>query len=173
MMRCLAPLPLLLVLSACAGAPALPVAPIAAAAAPRFDPLVFFAGRTEGRGRLAKLLSGTSPILVEGRGRMEGGALHLVQTVTLAGKKPSTREWVIRQVRPGAYGGTLTDAEGAVTGETSGNRLHLAFTMKGGLPVEQWLTLSPDGQRAYNVMTVRKFGVTVAALSEDIRRLPG
>lgn len=65
----------------------------------------------------------------------------------------------------------LVGAEGPVTGELEGNRLYLHFTMKGGFPVEQWLTLSADGQRAYNVMKVRKMGITVAVMVEDIRRV--
>ena len=170
-MHLLRPLSLLLALTACASAPQLDAAPIAAAAQPRFDAMAFFTGRTEGKGRLSKVFSSSAATLVEGRGTIEGGVLHLVQQVH-EGKKPMrTREWAIREDRPGHYTGTLSDATSAVTGETEGNRLHLAFTIKGGLPVEQWLTVSPDGQRAYNVLTVRKYGLTVAVLSEEIRRI--
>ncbi|HEY7805840.1 MAG TPA: DUF3833 family protein [Croceibacterium sp.] len=169
------PLPLLLALaalSACAGAPRLDAPPIAAAAQPRFDALAFFTGRSEGLGRLSKVFSRTVPTRVESEGRVVGGVLHLTQVVQEGNKPARTREWAIREDRPGHYTGTLTEAAGAVTGETVGNRLHLAFRLKsGGLPVEQWLTLSPDGLRAYNVLTVRKLGVTVAVLSEDIRRI--
>jgi hypothetical protein len=164
--------PVLLALPACASTPQLPIAPIAPAARPLFDPIAFFTGRTEGRGRLSKVLSGTEATLVEGRGTIRGGSLHLVQQVEEGDKPAHSREWVIRENRPGHYSGTLSDAEGPVSGEAVGNRLQLAFVMKGGLRTEQWLTLSPDGQRAYNVLKVRKFGITVAVLSEDIRRLP-
>lgn len=171
-MRRLRPLPLLAALTACASPPPLPAPPIAAAAQPRFDAIAFFAGRSEGKGRLAKAFSATVPTRVESRGTVTDGVLHLVQTIHEGAKPARTREWAIREDRPGHYTGTLSDAAGPVTGETLGNRLHLAFTMKkGGLPTEQWLTLSPDGRRAYNVLTVRKFGLTVAVLSEDIRRL--
>ena len=44
--------------------------------------------------------------------------------------------------------------------------------MKGGLSTEQWLVVSPDGQRATNILKVCKFGITVAILSENIERLP-
>ncbi|MGA1798861.1 hypothetical protein VH567_08780 [Sphingomonas sp. 4RDLI-65] len=37
--------------------------------------------------------------------------------------------------------------------------------------VDQWLTLSPDGQVAQNHLVVRKLGVTVATLDEIIRKL--
>lgn len=171
-MRVVRLFPLLLALPACVGTPALPVAAIAPAAQPRFDPMTFFAGHTQGNGRLSKLFSGTKPTLVEGQGTMDGGALRLVQQVSGDGSTTRSREWVIREDRPGHYSGTLSDAVGPVTGETHGNRLHLAFTVKGGLRAEQWLTLSPDGQGATNILKVRKFGIAVAILSEDIRRLP-
>jgi uncharacterized protein DUF3833 len=158
-------------LSACVHAPRLAARPIAAAAQPRFDARRFFSGRSEGTGRLSKVFSRPVPTRVESEGRVVAGVLHLRQVVHEGDKPARTREWAIREDRPGHYSGTLTDAAGAVTGESVGNRLHLAFRLKkGGLPVEQWLTLSPDGKRAYNVLKVRKFGLTVAVLSEDIRR---
>ena len=49
-----------------------------------------------------------------------------------------------------------------------GNRLHLAFTTKGGLKVQQWLTLAADGRSAHNVLVVTKLGMRVAVLVEEI-----
>lgn len=158
-------------LAACASTPHLDVRPVPLAAQPKFDPIAFFSGRTIGRGRLQKILSRSLDTLVEGRGTADHRTLHLEQEVHEGDKPVKRRTWVIAEMSPGNYTGTLTDAEGAVTGETQGNQLHLSFTMKGGLRTEQWLTLSTDGQRATNVMKVRKLGVTVAVLSEEIRRL--
>ncbi len=59
-----------------------------------------------------------------------------------------------------------------MTGEAVGNRLHLAFRMRGGMMVDQWLTLSPDARVAQNRLIVRKLGMTVATLGETIRILP-
>lgn len=42
--------------------------------------------------------------------------------------------------------------------------------MKGGMRVDQWLTLSADGQVAQNHLIVRKLGVTIATLEETIRK---
>jgi hypothetical protein len=159
-----------LALSGCVTAPG-GIAPISEAAQPRFDAIAFFSGTTNGTGLLKKAFSKTVPVLVEGRGTVKDGVLYLEQDIREGEKPVRTRNWVIREDRPDHYTGTLTDAEGAVEGRTDGNRLHLSFTMNGGFPVEQRLTLSPDGQRAYNVMKVRKLGVTVAVLAEDIRRL--
>lgn len=117
------------------------------------------------------VFSGSRPTLVRSSGQVSGGVLRLTQEVTEGEKRPRMREWLIREVSPGRYAGTLSDAAGPVSGESAGNRLHLSFPMKGGFAAEQWLTLAPDGRRAWNVLKVRKFGITVAVLGEDIRRL--
>lgn len=132
--------------------------------------LAFFSGHTLGTGRLKKVLSGTEDTIVHGNGRVEGNTLILDQTVEEGDKPPETRTWRIHQDGPDHLSGTLTDAAGPVTGVVEGNRLHLAFTMKGGLPTDQWLTLAPDGRSAHNIMVVKKFGLRVAVLDEIIRK---
>ena len=160
-------LPFLAVIPA-ACAPAVP----AAAPGPVFDPLTFFAGRTEGIARLKIVLRAARGVRVQGSGRVEpDGTLVLDQIVAQDGRPATRRRWRIRRTGPATYAGTLSDAVGPVAGEVSGNRLRLAFTMKGGVATEQWLTLAPDGRSAANLLTVRKFGVTVARLDETIRKL--
>ena len=43
--------------------------------------------------------------------------------------------------------------------------------MRGGLRVDQVLTIAAGGQTASNVMKISKFGMTVATLTETIRRV--
>lgn len=139
--------------------------------APAFDPIAFFSGATEGYGTLKIVLKGPQPTLVEGHGRIDGdGAITLDQTVRRGDTAPTRRTWHLRRVAAGRYTGTLTDASGPVSGEVSGNRLHLAFAMKGGTQAQQWLYLEPGGQAARNVMVVRKLGLPVARLDETIMR---
>ena len=157
-------------LGGCVSAPRLPAAPVAAAPQPVFDPLTFFTGTLTGEARLAKLFSKTVPVRVESNGRVVDGALHLHQVVHEGDKPARERDWVIRQTGPGRYAGTLSDAAGPITGVVEGNRLILDFEMDGGLKAHQVLTLSSDGQRARNVMTIRKLGLRVAVLTEDIRK---
>lgn len=152
------------------------IAALPAAEAPRFDALQFFAGRSQGQGQLSKVFSGTVPVRVQSRGEMgtapaERGVLTLLQQVTEGEKPVRTRAWTLREVAPGRYAGTLTDAVGPVEGFSEGNQLTLRYAMKDGFQVEQVLTLSDDGQRAYNVLKVRKWGVVVAVLAEDIVRV--
>lgn len=144
---------------------------LAAAASPVFDPLRFFDGHTEGRGRLHVALRRTSAVQVHGRGSVQGDTLVLDQTVERAGAAAATRQWRIRRIAPGRYVGTLTDAIGPVTGESSGDTLHLGFRGKHGVRFDQWLRLAPDGGSAQNRLTVRKLGITLARLDETIRRV--
>jgi hypothetical protein len=167
MMRHLAPSLLVVAfLSACVGSQ--PVA--SPASEPRFDAIAFFSGHTVGAGRLDKILSAPEETEVHGTGHLDGGTLVLDQNVKEGDKPSKHRTWRLRQDAPGRYSGTLTGASGPVTGEARGNRLHLSFTMKGGLPTEQWLTLSTDGLSAHNIMVVKKFGIRVAVLDEEIRK---
>lgn len=136
-----------------------------------FDPIAFFAGTTEGRGALKIVMKASQPTLVEGHGRVDAdGAITLDQSVRRGTMPPTHRSWHLQRVAPGRYAGTLSDAAGPVSGDVAGDRLHLAFAMKGGTRAEQWLYLQPGGQVAHNVMIVRKFGVPVARLTETITR---
>lgn len=158
-----------LVLAACVSAP--PRADLAAAT-PVFDPALFFTGHTEGVGNLRVAVSGHSTVRVHGQGRVDpDGTLVLAQTVERAGSKPKQREWRLRQTAPGRWQGTLSDAASPVTAIVDGNALHILFAMKGGLQAEQWLYLTPDGRTAHNAMSIRKWGMGVAALNETIHRV--
>jgi hypothetical protein len=142
------------------------------ATAADFDPLRFFAGRTQGQGELKVVLRSRVPIAVRGTGRVDAdGALVLDQVVTEGDKPPRNRRWHLRRIAPGRYQGTLTDAQGLVTGEVDGARLHLAFTSDKGFKVQQWLVLADDGRSATNRLEARRFGVTVATLDERIVKI--
>ena len=143
-----------------------------AAAVAQFDPLAFFAGRTEGRATLRIILHHAHAVRVHGVGAPQpDGSLILDQTVEEEGKSATTRQWRLRRVAPGRYAGTLTDAVGPVTADTKGNRLHIRYRAKGKVGIEQWLLLAPDGRSADNRLTARKFGLPVARLHETITRV--
>lgn len=143
----------------------------ARAPAPVFDPIVFFAGHTKGRGSLAVAMHRRKPTLVDGHGIVTSdGGIDLAQDVRQGDGTPTHRTWHLRRIATGRYAGTLSGARGPVSGEVEGNCFHLRFAMKGGLRAQQWLYLQPDGQTARNWMIVTKFGVTVAHLEETIVR---
>ena len=151
-------------------------APVATArgaglAGPHFDPVAFFTGETEGKGRLKVMFSRPKSVHVSGQGMLQGdGVLVLDQTVTTEGDHPKTRRWRIRQTAPDHYAGTLTDASGPVRLDVTGNRLRIRYRAKGGLAFSQVLTLQPGGQVSQNVMKVRKMGMVVATIRETIIR---
>jgi hypothetical protein len=140
-------------------------------AGPAFDAERFFAGRLEGVGSLSILLQRPRKMHVSTNGRLAAdGTLVLRQHVEQEGKPARDRQWTIRSLGGGRYAGSLSDASGPVSGDSRGNRLHLTYPMRGGLRVDQWLTLAPDGLEARNRMIVRKLGVVVARLEETIRK---
>jgi hypothetical protein len=151
---------------------AIPLAATAQPVAPVFHPLRFFEGRTQGDGTVKLIFKKPYGVRVHGSGRIDAdGALVLVQDVLEAGKPPRRRSWRIRETAPGRYVGTLSDATGPVQLESVGGRFHIRFHMKGGLGVEQWLTAAPDGGSVRNSLVIRKFGLKVATLKENIRKL--
>jgi hypothetical protein len=148
--------------------------PNPAAPAPAFDALAFFEGRSTGRGRLSKVFSEAVEVRVASEGVIgPDGALSLTQRIEEGDKAPRTRSWVLHETggKPGRYEGTLTDANGPVTGFSQGNRLTLTYPMQGGFRVRQVLILAADGQSATNTLKVSIMGVTVAVLAEEIERV--
>ncbi len=143
-----------------------------AAQGPAFDPIVFFAGRTAGEGELKIMLKSAQLLRVQGQGRLEAdGVLVLDQQVRRGDRAVERRQWRMRQMAPNRYRGTLTDATGPVELETRGNLLTIRYPLKGGLAVHQSLTLDGSGRTALNRMTISKFGMPVARITETIRKL--
>lgn len=145
-----------------------------AADAPRFVPEKFFIGRTAGEGTLRVLLGPARALHVRSRGRvMRDGTLVLTQRIEQEGEVPSTRVWRLRKIAAGKYAGTLSDAEGPVSAEVTGNVLRVRYTMKGrlGLAIRQSLELEPDGRTIRNRLVASKFGLPVARVRETIRKL--
>ncbi len=143
-----------------------------AKAAPLTDPLRFFEGRTESVSTVKIIAKKAFESRSIGRGEIKSdGTLVLVQRVEEDGKPPFDRRWHIRQVGPGRFSGTMSEAKGPVTVEEVEGRYRFAFKMKGSVSVEQWLTPLPGGKSARSKVTLRKFGVTVGHSMGTVRRL--
>ena len=142
-----------------------------AAADARLDPAAFFAGRTYGEAKLEKVGSPPVRVRVDSIGTPNAGGLILVQTIREGDKAPRTRRWAMRPAGPDSYSGTLTDAAGPVSIRLRGPRAYISYTMKNGMTVEQQLALQADRRTLLNHLTVTKFGLKVAELSETIRKL--
>ncbi|HEX8839887.1 MAG TPA: hypothetical protein VF750_05405 [Sphingomicrobium sp.] len=136
------------------------------------DPLRFFVGRTESVGRVKIMFQKDYSTRSIGEGRIEpDGSLVLVQQVFDEGKAPQERRWHIRQVAPGRYTGTMTEASGPVVIDRVGDRYRFRFPMNGRLAVEQLMAPLPGGQVASSTAKVRKLGLVVATTSGIIRRV--
>ena len=150
---------------------ALPL-PSAASGEKLLNPLHFFAGRTESEGTIVVLTKKRRHMRSVGRGRiMADGSLMLVQRVEEPGRPAYDRRWHIRQISPGLFSGTMSEAKGPVTIDEIGGRYRFRFRMKGHLSVEQWLTPLPGGKSVRNTMTIRKFGLAVAHSEGTIRKI--
>ena len=142
-----------------------------AAPQPSFDPITFFTGATESSGSLKQAFGSAKATRVTGFGAMRGsGEFVLDQTVNIHGEKTQTRQWQLRQLSPGHFGGTISDSKGPVTIDVAGNRLLIKYTMLNGMKVESVLTIDPGGRTGHNASVVRKWGMSVASLSETITK---
>lgn len=136
------------------------------------DPFSFFEGVTESVGTLKVVMRKPLYTRAVGRGQIQAdGALSLVQRVEDEGRSPYLRRWLIRQVGPGRFVGTMSEATGPVTVDEIGNRFRFRFRMSGSLSVEQWLTPLPGGRSATSKMTARKYGIAVASAQGIVRKI--
>lgn len=141
-----------------------------AASLPQVDPLRFFEGRTETQGLIKVVFQKPYRGRSVGLGRIEpDGSLTLVQKVLDEGKPPHERRWSVRQVGPGKFTGTMSDATGPVTIQQVGERYRFRFTMD-KMGVDEWLTPMADGKSAKINIQVRRFGIVVATTEGTIRK---
>ena len=146
--------------------------PEAQQAGPAFDPIAFFTGTSHGDGKLDQIMKGTRSVTVDSVGTPEAdGSITLAQHIVTQGDKPRDRVWKLKQVAPGRYSGSLTDANGPVETIAVGRAIRIRYPMKGGLKVEQWLVALPGGRVLDNRLTVTKWGMKVASLHERITKV--
>lgn len=136
------------------------------------DPMRFFEGRTEGISTVKVLARKPYNSRTLGRGEIgPDGMLKLIQRVHEEDKPPFDRRWRMKQVGPGRFTGTMTEASGPVIVEEIGDSFRFRFKMKGNLAIEQWLTPLPGGKVARSKISIRKFGMTVGHSEGTIRKL--
>ena len=157
----------LLALAACTAA----APPEAQQTGSAFDPVAFFTGPSHGDGKLDQIMKDTRTVTVDSVGTPNrDGSLTLTQRIAMQGDPPRTRVWKLKQVAPGRYAGSLTDASGPVETIAIGRAIRIRYPMKGGLAVEQWLVALPGGRVLDNRLTVTKWGMRVATLRERIEK---
>lgn len=136
------------------------------------DPLRFWEGRTESVGIIKLIMKKPYKSRSFGRGKIrDDGSLDLVQRVEDEGKPPKERRWHIREVGPGRYTGTMSEANGPVAIEEVGGRYRFRFKMDGGVSVEQWIIPDADGKSGTNKVTIKKYGMTVGRSDGSVRKV--
>jgi hypothetical protein len=144
---------------------------LAAPAQAAFDPVDFFRGRTQGEGTLKILFQPAKTLRVDSLGFADkDGTLVIRQVIDEPGKSARTRYWRLKQIAPGRFAGTLTDAASPVRIEQNGDAVRIRYRAKDNLNFDQ--TLTPSGPRTVrNRMTIKRFGLVVARVDETIRKL--
>ena len=137
----------------------------------RFE--VFFAGHTQGKGTLELLTGRRLSLQVEGHGNIEAdGSFRLDQVVTFEDGVVERRTWRLVKRDQRSYTGTLSNADGAVSAEATGNRFHLRYLVRQpAVYMEQYLYLQPDGRTILNQATITVIGQPWARLTEEITRV--
>ena len=135
----------------------------------------FFAGRTEGRGRLT--FRGRAPrafhVISYGRGEPDG-TFRIDQTIAFEDGEVTRRTWRIRALDTRTYTGTLSDATGEMHGTIENNLFHLRYLIRQpAIYMEQWLYLESDGLSVDNRAEVTILGMPLARLEERIVRSGG
>lgn len=132
----------------------------------------FFIGTTEGLGTVDTIVSGRHTVRNRSEGRRDAsGALLLDQVIEEQGKPARRSNWRLVHVGGNRITGTTNDVRGAVTGEFTETSLHLRYHMNNGTSVKQWITLGSDGRTARNRMTYHRFGIKVATVVTEIRKV--
>ena len=157
---------------------ALPVALLGASASavtsspdPKTDPMRFFEGKTESVSTIKLIMRKPYRSRTIGNGEIDSGVLNLIQRVHQEGKAAYDRKWRMRQVAPGRFTGSMSEATGPVNVEQVGGRYRFRFRMKGNVSVEQWLIPQPGGNSARSTMKIRKLGILVGRSEGTIRKI--
>jgi hypothetical protein len=147
---------------------ALPVALVGASASavttspvPASDPMHFFEGKTESISTIKLIMRKPYRSKTIGTGEIDSGVLKLVQRVHEDGKPPYERLWKMRQVSPGHFTCSMSEATGPVLVEQVGERYRFRFKLKGNVSIEQWLIPMAGGTSARSKLMIRKFGMIV------------
>jgi hypothetical protein len=144
---------------------------VPADAAAKLDMVGFFTGRTEADNILRVVFKPATSLNVQCIGKVEGRQFVMIETVHEGTKPARQRKWVIQEVGPGHYSGSMTEAEGPVDVKVSGDTAQIHYVMKGGLDVAQTLVLQADGRTMLNHIAVHKFGLRFAKVDGKVHKL--
>lgn len=145
---------------------------------PIFEPEKFFAGHLHSWG-VVENRSGapTSRFTTDIVGRRDGNSVVIEQHFAFDDGRRQDRTWRLQRIDAQHYEATANDVIGTATGIAAGNAFRWQYTLalSPGNSIEnvqmiQWMYGVDDGSRMMNRVTVEKFGIIVAEVSEFFRR---
>ena len=141
------------------------------ASAAGFDFVDFFLGKTRGENQVKiALRKPVRQVTMSVGKKAANGDLILVDTIKEDGKPQKTRRWVMRRSGPGKFTGTMSDATTPVQVTVRGNEARLRYKVKGGISVDQTLTMR-DSKTVANHVAAKKLGVRLGRLDGTIRKI--
>ena len=134
--------------------------------------MAFFTGKTHADNVMKVVLKKPVKLIVDTVGGIgDRGDFVLIDTVHEGDKPVRTRKWIMRQIAPNHFTGSLSDAVGPVDILVEGDSATIRYTMKGGLKIVQQMSLQGDGRTLSNHVVARKFGLNFARIEGTIRKL--
>ena len=138
----------------------------------KLEMTAFFTGRSHADNVLKVVFKSPVPLIVDSVGGTgDKGDFVLVDTVHEGDKPVRTRKWIMRQIGPGHFTGSLSDASGPVDIAVSGDTATVRYTMKGGINIVQTMKLQADGRVLSNHVEATKFGLHFGRVDGTIRKL--
>jgi hypothetical protein len=146
-------------------------APAAAADTPKFDFVGFFIGRTHAESQIKVAFRKPVRHITDSVGRRAAnGDLILLDQIKEDGKPKKERRWVVRRSGPNSFTAAMTEAQGPVQITIDGLEATIRYRMKGGIRVDQTLTMR-DRKTLSNHVAAKKLGVRLGRLDGTIRKL--
>lgn len=150
---------------------ALAAASPAKAADSNLDLIGFFTGRTHAESQIKVAFRKPVRHITDTVGKKAAnGELVLVDTIKEEGKPTKIRRWTMRPAGPDRFTGMMSEATGPVKVTVNGTKATIRYKMKGGITVEQTLTMR-DRNSLSNHVAAKKLGVRLGRLDGIIRKL--
>ena len=150
---------------------ALSAAAPAVASEQKFDLVGFFTGRTHAESEIKVAFRKPVRHITDSVGRKAAnGDFVLVDQIKEDGKPKKERRWVMRRSGPNSFTGAMSEAVGPVQVTIDGAQATIRYRMKGGIRVDQTLTMR-DRNTVINHVAAKKLGVRLGRLDGIIRKL--
>lgn len=141
-------------------------------ATPKFDLFGYFNGHIKAWGMVQDFTGKqTRRFSVDIIGTVDGNTLVLDEDFVFADGETQTRVWTITRLADGSYQGTAGDVVGVAKGSESGNAFNWVYVLdvpvgdsRYELTLDDWL-FRQDATRAFNLTSMKKFGIEVGKIS--------